>query len=227
MASIEETIFARKRWVESKMFAYGFRKNGNAYTIEKAFLDGAFQVVLSVDAKGRVAGSVKDRMTQDEYYQLRQENADGAYVNTVRTAYASLLQGIAASCCCDVLFASPQANRLAGSILERFQVRPDFPWEHAARYQSYGAFRHASHRKWFALIMNVKRAVLDKDSNPAPVDILNVKIQPEDGERLHRMSGIYPAYHMNHKLWISIVLDDTLSDERIMELIETSYLLTQ
>ena len=130
-------------------------------------------------------------------------------------------------CCQDVLFASDQANRLTQCILERFQVEPDFPWEKEARYQAYGVFRHASNRKWFALIMRVKCAVLDKDGNPALVDVINLKIPPEHGEALLQLPGVYPAYHMNHKTWISVVLDDTQTDEAIMAWIEGSYRLTE
>lgn len=173
-----------------------------------------------------MTGKVIDSMTQDEYYQLRQETATGPYVNRVRSAYRSLLTDIADSCCSDVLFASSQANRLTQAILDHFQVKPDFPWEHSSRYQSYGAFRHRSNRKWFALIMNVKREVLDKDGNTSPIDILNVKIPPAQGDELRQIPGIYPAYHMNHKTWISVVLDETVPDEKIWELIDTSYQLT-
>ena len=227
MEQIEETIFSRKRWIESKMTAYGFHKVNDIYTLEKTFLDGNFKAIFSVNTKGEITGKVIDQMTLDEYYQLRQEEANGAYVHTVRTAYVSLLKDIAASCCRDILFTSLQANRLTQNILDRFQVKPDFPWGHSTRYQSYGVFRHASNRKWFALIMNVKHTVIEKDANPNPIDIINLKIQPEQAEQLHHIPGIYPAYHMNHKLWISVVLDDTLSDENIMSLIKTSYLLTQ
>lgn len=223
---MEELVFARKRWIESQMLAYGFQKIKNTYILEKPLLDGDFKATISVTSKGTVTGTVIDAMTQDEYYQLRQEQATGAYVHTVRGAYISLLKDIAASCCRDVLFASQQANRLTQGILNNFQVKPDFPWERSAPYQAYGTFRHASNRKWFALIMNVKRDVLDKDGNMSLIDILNVKISPSQGEALRQISGIYPAYHMNHKTWISIVLDDTLSDESIMDLINTSYQLT-
>ncbi|WP_345789841.1 MmcQ/YjbR family DNA-binding protein [Megasphaera elsdenii] len=173
-----------------------------------------------------MTGKVIDTITQDEYYQLRQETATGPYVNRVRSAYRSLLTDIADSCCSDVLFASSQANRLTQAILDHFQVKPDFPWEHSSRYQSYGAFRHTSNRKWFALIMNVKREVLDRDGNTSLIDILNVKIPPAQGDELRQIPGIYPAYHMNHKTWISVVLDETLPDEKILELIDTSYQLT-
>ena len=172
-------------------------------------------------------GRVIDTMTQDDYDALYQKNAHGTYVNMVRAAYTQLLEDIAASCCRDVLFASPQANRLTEAILADFQVSPDFPWKGDSPYQSYGAFRHTSNRKWFALIMNVKRDVLDKDGNSGQVDIINVKIHPEEADSLQAIPGIYPAYHMNHRLWISIVLDDTLPDEKIMNLIRTSYQLTR
>lgn len=226
MIPIEETVLSRKRWIESKMLAYGFHKANKTYILEKPFLDGDFKTVLSVTPKGQVTGKVIDTITQDEYYQLRQETATGPYVNRVRSAYRSLLTDIADSCCSDVLFASSQANRLTQAILKRFQVKPDFPWEHSSRYQSYGAFRHRSNRKWFALIMNVKREVLDRDENTSLIDILNVKIPPAQGDELRQIPGIYPAYHMNHKTWISVVLDETLPDKKILELIDTSYQLT-
>lgn len=226
MVPIEEMVFARKRWIEDRMLSYGFHKTKKIYTLEKPFLNGDFKAILSVTLKGQVTGKVIDSMTQDEYYQLRQESANGPYVNKVRSAYAALLTDIANSCCGDVLFASPQANRLTQTILKRFQVKPDFPWEHSSRYQSYGAFRHTSNRKWFALIMNVKREVLDKDGNTSLIDILNVKIPLAQGDELRQIPGIYPAYHMNHKTWISVVLDETLPDEKILELIDTSYQLT-
>lgn len=226
MIPIEETVFSRKRWIESKMLAYGFHKANKTYILEKTFLDGDFKTVLSVTPKGQVTGKVIDTITQDEYYQLRQETATGPYVNRVRSAYRSLLTDIVDSCCSDGLFASSQANRLTQAILDHFQVKPDFPWEHSSRYQSYGAFRHTSNRKWFALIMNVKREVLDKDGNTSLIDILNVKIPPAQGDELRQIPGIYPAYHMNHKTWISVVLDETLPDEKILELIDTSYQLT-
>lgn len=227
MEAIEEHVFERKRWVLEKMLAFGFRQTGDGYVLERSFLDGDFKAVLSVTEKGKVAGRVIDTTTQDDYYQLRQKNATGAYVNTVRAAYDRLLEEIAAACCQEVLFASDQANRLTRYILERFQVEPDFPWEKEARYQAYGVFRHASNRKWFALIMRVKRAVLDKDGNPALVDVINLKIQPEHGDALHQLPGVYPAYHMNHKTWISVVLDDTQTDEVIMQWIDDSYRLTK
>lgn len=43
------------------------------------------------------------------------------------------------------------------------------------------------------------------------------------GLRLDNKKGIYPEYHLNKKSWVSIILDDTLTDDEIMSLIDMSY----
>lgn len=225
--TIEDSIFARKRWIKDKMLAFGFEKEGQDYCYESDFLNGDFTARLSVSPKGQVTGIVIDKLNDEEYYPLRQKDAAGAYVSAVRDAYETLLKDMAASCCKDVLFASEQANRLMERILKTFMVRPDFPWEKTEAYQSYGAFRHTNSGKWFALIMNVKKKVLNKDDNDALVDIVNVKIDPQQGDEIRRHPGIYEAYHMSHKTWISIVLDESLSDDAIMGFIENSFRLTE
>ena len=86
MVSIEETIFTRKRWVLKKMLAFGFQQVGDDYVLERRFLNGDFEAILTVTEKGMVTGRVIDAISHEEYYQLRQKNATGAYVNTVRAA---------------------------------------------------------------------------------------------------------------------------------------------
>ena len=52
------------------------------------------------------------------------------------------------------------------------------------------------------------------------IEIINVKIDPSIKEELIKNNDIYEAYHMNKKSWISLKLDDTLSDELIKDLIK-------
>lgn len=227
MMEIEQAVFARKRWLPERMADYGFRQLGQNFMLEKDFMDGDFRAALTVSESGAVSGHVVDRMTGEEYDQLRRREANGTYVNMVREAYRNLFLEIAGACCMDVLFASDQANRLTDFMEDKFHVSPDYPFSKTARYRSYGTFRHGGNRKWFALVMNVKRGVVDKSASKDMVDIINLKIDPKEGERLFQMPGIYPAYHMNHRTWISVVLDETVSDEKVMALIETSFALTE
>ena len=76
--------------------------------------------------------------------------------------------------------------------------------------------------KWYALMMEVPLQKLGVASK-ANALILNVKIHPEDKERLIATDGIFEAYHMNKKHWISIALNVCSDDALIKECIYTSY----
>lgn len=56
---------------------------------------------------------------------------------------------------------------------------------------------------------------------------INVKVAPGWAEALcAAFEAIVPAYHMNKRHWVSIILDDTVSDEQIERMIADSYDLT-
>ena len=76
--------------------------------------------------------------------------------------------------------------------------------------------------KWYALMMEVPLQKLGVASQ-ANALVLNVKIHPEDKERLIATDGIFEAYHMNKKHWISIALNVCIDDALIKECIYTSY----
>ena len=222
----EASAFKYKRFVPSLMARYGFSKVDGHYVYETLFMDGAFRAKLSVSDDGSFVGEVTDLMNDEIYAHLRMESFDGPYVNSVRSAYMGVLSDIAEKCCTDVLFYSEQANRITAWILEHYGVRPDFPWDEKPHRTS-GVFRHSDSRKWFGLIMNLRLGQLLKNGDKTPVDVMNLKIDPYyDGASLRTVPGIFEAYHMNHKSWISVLLDDTLDDRSVMILVETSFNLT-
>lgn len=223
--TIEEKIFQKKRFDPARMERFGFVTEDGIRTIRMPFLNGDFAAALRVSGDGHISGTVVDMMNGEEYAPLRNERFNGAYVNSVRSAYEELLQTIAQACCTDVLFASDQANRIAARIANRFGAEPDFPWSKDP-YDSAGVFRHADTEKWFALVMNITVHALKKNGDRTPIDAINLKIDPPDGPKLTETDGIFPAYHMNHKSWITVTLDDRLSDDAVMALIENSYRLT-
>ena len=58
------------------------------------------------------------------------------------------------------------------------------------------------------------------------VDIVNIKCDPIMLGSLLEEKGFYPAYHMNKEHWITICLDGSVDDEKILSLIDISYDLT-
>ena len=220
--TIEEKTFQYLRFVPEKMTAYGFTAADGGYHYQAEFMDGAFRAEILVTDAETVSGTVIDLMNGEAYAPLRNEQFDGAYVSAVRNAYEELLKEIADACCTDVLFASEQANRIARAIAEAYHVSPDFPW----KGDRSGVFRHTDSKKWFGLIMRIRRKNLLKNNDETPVDVINLKINPDMSAERTAHEGIYPAFHMNHKQWISVVLDDTLTDAQVMRYIAESFHLT-
>ena len=223
--TIEQKIFSRKRFSTKKLADYGFEDKDGCRFLSRSFMDGDFTAEIRVHENGAVRGRVIDNMTGDEYFPLRMPNYTGAFVGSVREAYEELLTDMADRCCSDVAFASDQSNRIAAAIFERYAVEPDFPWDNG-KYGPAGVFRHGGSSKWFGLIMNIERRLLDKEAGEELIDVLNLKADESKTAMLHRIRGIYPAYHMNHSKWISVTLDDTLEDRDVMDLVDESFRLT-
>ena len=229
--TVEQEVFRRMRFDKDKMEDGGFVKKGDRWKLNTDFMNGDFIAEITVMENGDVSGKVTDKMNDEEYAPLRVPHFSGAYVNSVRDAYEKLLRDIAARCCVRVTFDSDQCNRIADDILGLFGTEPDFPWE-SGRYKDCGVFRHKDSKKWFAIVMNIDRRLLDKEKEKESsvnenVDVMNLKIDERKKDELLSRSGIYRAYHMNHDKWISLTLDDLLTDKEIIDLVEESYQLTK
>lgn len=106
---------------------------------------------------------------------------------------------------------------------DKYGTTPEYLWESAPEY---AVLRHADNKKWYAVVMNVKRtrAGLDGDGF---VDILNVKLDdPYIIESLLQEKGFFGAYHMSKGKWISILLDGSVKKEEVFALIDRSYFVT-
>lgn len=225
MLKIEEEIFKKKKFIFSKMEEFGFYKEKEHYIYETDFMDRDFRLRLMVALDGKISVEVIDKINNEVYTQLHSENFHGSYVNSVRASYKQVLKAIGACVCEDVLFSSEQANRMTQFIEKMYGVKPDFPFQQA-KHSSYGVFRHGRSKKWFALIMEIKMDTLLKNGDSTTIDVINLKTDAADLLRSLYPNAIFPGYHMNHKTWISIILNHSLDDALVMSFIEKSYELT-
>ena len=110
-------------------------------------------------------------------------------------------------------------------VAERYGVQPEYLW---ARWPNYAVLRHAGNRKWFGVLMDgpARRLGLSEAGADETVDILNVKVAPDDVIVLQLADSIMPAYHMNKQNWISIAIEGDIPDEFVLDLLETSHRLT-
>ena len=220
MIHIEDEFFLKKKFNFEKLKEFGFSIENNTYVYTEYFLDSNFKAIIEISDV--LKGKVIDNNSDEEYIPLRIESFDGEYVCKVREAYKSILKRIADTCCTNVFFAFEQANRITNQIYETYGIKPDFPWN-----DDNGVFRHLDTRKWFSLIMYVSLDALLKNGDGHMLNIINVKIDTSKRDELYEIKGIYPAFHMNNKMWVSIALDETISDDKIMKLIQCSFDLTE
>lgn len=105
-------------------------------------------------------------------------------------------------------------------VNEKYGVTPEFLWENDF---DDGVLRHPDTKKWFGIIMmNTRRSVLGL-SGEGRVDIINVKADPLLIERLIDGKGYLPAYHMNKRHWITLLLDGSVDEKALFALVDISY----
>ncbi len=219
MIDIEDSVFKRYTPDFDKLKKYGFRKKQDYYFIEELFKDNLFKAKIKIQPGGKVTGEVIDTENNDEFLPLRVESNQGAFAAEVRQAYIELLTRIKDNCFIKNYYIYPQSNRITNKIIEKYGDYPEFLWE---KFQGSGIFRNPETKKWYLAILDVDRSKL-QHSPKELIEVADIKLAPEKIEKLLKEEHYYPAYHMNKKYWITIILDDTVSDEKIMELVEQSH----
>ena len=112
-----------------------------------------------------------------------------------------------------------QRERIMQYIQNRYGTDPEYLWK---KFPGYAVFRQPASRKWFAAIMDLPRNRLGLEGDGI-VDVMDVKCGSLMVGSLLAQDGFLPAYHMSKGSWVSVLLDDTVSDEDIYPLLELSY----
>lgn len=221
--ALEDVVFTKKRVCFDKLIPYGFSFDGEIYHYTESFLEDSFEARVSISKDGHLSACVIDLELDEEYLALRVERAVGSFVGQVREGYLEILERIAATCFEAQLFSQEQTNRLAIYLTENFGDQTDSPF---AKFPSFTAFRHPDNQKWYGLVGTVERSKLQlgdeewsNEDLQEVVEIINIKVSPNDIPRLTEKNSIYPAYHMSKKSWVTVVLDGKVSDQELFELV--------
>lgn len=218
--NIEEEIFKKSICDFKRLEKYGFIKEGNTYVYKTTLKDNEFAVTLKIDENSKVTGKIYDTDTNEEYTNFRMENENG-FSQIIRDEYINILKDIKKNCFIEKTFIYDQSNRIAKLISEKYSSKVESLWD---KFPGYGVFRNKETNKWFGIIMNVDKSKLINKTK-GEVEILCIKLGDKTNDYL-KVKGIYEAYYMNKKNWVSIILDDTLTDEEIMKLANISYKLS-
>lgn len=102
--------------------------------------------------------------------------------------------------------------------LNTYGTSPDYPFDEDFET---AVLRHADNRKWYAIVMKVSRRKFGVDSDET-IDVVNLKLPTEMFGSFGATDGVYPAYHMNKRHWISVLLPDA-PDAVVQFLVSVSF----
>lgn len=100
----------------------------------------------------------------------------------------------------------------------KYGTVPDYPFEDDFITT---VLRHSDSRKWYGLVMEVSRRKFGFDSDEV-IEVVNMKLPMEMSGSFGKEEGVYPAYHMNKRHWISVLLPDA-PDDVVKFLINVSF----
>ena len=214
--NIEEELFNKYKVDKIKLKEYGFIEEKNILKYKKDIMDNRFTIIIEYEQK--IKGKIIEKEFNDEYTNFRRKEL-GEFNAKIKNEFVNLLIDIRDKCFTKTVFNLDQTKRINELIINKYNVNPEFLWE---KYPSFAIYRKT--KKWFALVGNVPLNKIDKKSKlTKEVEIINLKIKEDEKDILLNKKGYYEAYHMNKKNWITIILDDTLNDKEIEEMISNSY----
>ena len=211
--------FNRFKYKEDKLIKFGFKKEKDKYILRQLSTNKDFTYYIEINNK-KVLSSVIDNSIEEEYMPFYIETINGEYVGSIRDEFNMLIKSIL-STCYEKDYENDTVHQVIKLVKEKYNLKPEYLFSDSPNTF---VLKHKK-AKWFGIVMDIPYTKVGIDSKEI-VYVLNVKVPTGDIETLIKENGIVPAYHMNKKYWISILLDGSVSIEKIAKLIDISYNLT-
>ena len=197
-----------------RAIAYGFSRTEAGLELKKE-LPGVGLYAVFVIAGKSFEVNVFDADTDEEYLPFNVLDNITGFVTGIREQVDNLVQEIKEKC----LLNSNMKLRLMEYCERKFGTEPEAPWEDSPDAYT---FKTAKRNKWYALFMTIPYKSLGLVAK-GTLDVVNIKLPPEKVLDLIDRVHFYPAYHMNKKHWITIVLDKEVDEPLVQQLLEESY----
>lgn len=193
--------------------------DGNTSTVRQTFTlnhnlpntDFYTRIKITPD---EITATVFETDTNERYALFDVKNSRGAFVGELRQKVDDIINQIRNQC-----FVTTDLHEKFDSFVQNeFSCQPDFPWEDTPPTFVY----RCANKKWFALMMNIPFKSLGLESEER-VWVVNLKADEKDVGDLVDRKSIFPAYHMNKKYWITVLLSAVTDFEKLCRLTRQSY----
>ncbi len=209
-------LFKKYKLEEEKLIEYGFVFNDGIYFYKKLINNNEFELIITIKNK-MIDGKLIDKDFNEEYEMINSLSSSG-FIEKLKKECEVILLDIRSNCYFKEDFIFDQSNEISNYIKEKYNANPEYLWNSEP---GFGVFRNPNSNKWFGIIMNIKRNKITGNDNKE-IEVLNLMLKDKTEYYLNN-KNIYPAYHMSKKNWVSIILDESLSNDEIINLVDISF----
>ena len=202
---------------KEKLLAFGFSEAGDDFVLKKEIAGGQFYAEIKLSDKTLTA-DVFETATNEKYVLFNVVSAQGAFVGQIRSEVQDVIEEIRDKC----FLSQDIKEKYVDFLHSYFNALGDNPWAEEP-YDSSTVYR-CPNNKWFALIMQIKFKNLGFESDEL---VWAVNLKAENVEAITDKKSIFPAYHMNKKYWITVLLTAVTDFEKLCELTKKSFALVQ
>lgn len=217
MRSLEKEL-ENKKLELNKLIDYGFKKNNNKYIYTKRLSNDNFLVHIEITDFCKITSKIMDIENKEEYLPVDIKNTTGSFIGKIKEEYENILKDVIAICTERDIFKSNQTQAVIKYVKEKYDGNLEFLWEKSTN----AIIRHHDTKKWYLILLTISKEKLGLKSNDL-IEIIDLKMPPEEIVKLVDNKKIFPGYHMNKKHWITICLDNTMKDEELFKYIDISY----
>ncbi len=218
-----ESIFGNRKADAKKLFAFGFTKKGGTYAYSSNLLGGQFQLKVFVHKNGTVTADVYDTAFGEVYTPVKVSGAMGGFVGKVKDEYEKQLKEISAQCFSSGIFEDGVTRKVIEHIQSTYGDAPEFLWP---AFPKNAIFRRKDNAKWYAALLNLPKSKIGLEGD-TPIDIIDLRMETAELEKLIDGKKYFPGFHMNKKHWLTLCLDGSVPHKELCRRIEASYRLAK
>lgn len=216
---------AEKNTFDGELFYKKDILDDKFYVLIKLIIGGKGHSEKGTGVKESLTAEVWEKATGEKYVLFDVASAQGSFIGQVRNEVREVIDEICARC----FLYEDVHQKYVDFLAERFGAFGDNPWASedgkAPEDEDYAVFR-CPNKKWFALIMKISFRQLGFTEGVAAEEkvwVVNLKADPKMIPTIINKKSIFPAYHMNKKYWITILLTAVTDFTHLCELTEESF----
>ena len=210
----------QKQFIPSLALKFGFKKTGpETFEINLPLKTPDFEVQIIID-HNEIKLKVFELPDRLEYLPFNlNEDEGGSFVNQIRSDVDEVVYQVIES----RYQLKDYRERVFDFVRAELNTKLETPWD---KHPEFYVMKTANRQKWYGLMMRISYQLLDPQQSGI-VDVLNLKAPPLKIVDLIDYQTFYPAYHMNKKHWVSVVVDEKINLKQLQALIRQSYQLVE